>query len=137
MIIFPLSLASLSPVQEDRAIGRNDGFCGNPTDSAKETSIWRLDPSYPDTQDAERIYQVNRAAKLPPGQVDTAADDCGNWETSGIIDVTDLFDNHGCNPLLLANAQSHSVRGENSNDLIVNELNLEEGGQIFFLCKKA
>jgi len=52
--------------------------------------------------------------------------------------VTDLFDGHGCSPLILANAQSHSVRGVgDEGELFVNGLNLEQGGQVFFLCKEA
>jgi hypothetical protein len=122
----------LCAVQEDRSFGE---FCVN----GEEASIWALDPE--DTSTPERIYQVNRSAQLPPGQIDILPDDCGNWETSGIIDVTDLFDKntHGCDLLLLANSQAHSVRGEfdSNGDLFVDGLNLEQGGQIFFLCKKA
>jgi len=106
-------------VQEDRSV---NGFC---LDSGEEASIWELDPA--DSGNPVRIYQMDRSS-VPDGQVDSAAGDCGNWESSGIIEVTDLFDNHGCQTLLLANTQAHGI--ELGNDDLV------EGGQIFFLCKE-
>lgn len=110
-------------IQEDRSF---NGFC---QDSGEEASIWSLDP---ETFAAERIYQMDRLA-VPDGQFDNDPGDCGDWESSGVIDVTDLFDNHGCNPLLLANTQAHSLRFD---DPDLNEA-LDQGGQIFFLCKTA
>jgi len=107
-------------VQEDRSF---DDFC---QDSFEEASIWELDPA--DSENPVRIYQMDRSS-VPDGQVDSEPDDCGNWESSGIIDVTDLFDdNHGCQTLLLANTQAHGIKLGNE-DLV-------EGGQIFFLCKE-
>lgn len=85
----------------------------------------------PNNGSYERIYQVNRDAALPPGQFDADPDDCGDWETSGIIDVTALFQPKDCSTLLLANAQSHSVSWS---DPQVDD-DLVQGGQLFFLCK--
>ncbi len=56
-----------------------------------------------------RIAQVDRTA-VPSGQTDTDPTDLGDWETSGIIDVTDEFDADG-ERLLFFNAQAHSLRG--------------------------
>ena len=66
------------------------------------------------------------------GQSDDAPDNCGNWETSGILDMTKLFDNHGCKTLLIANCQAHSLSFVHPNV----DADLAEGGQVFFLCKK-
>ena len=110
-------------VQEDKSFG---GFC---LSSGQEASIWALNP---DTSVAERIYQMDRSA-VPAGQVDISPSDCGNWESSGVIEVTHLFDDHGCNPLLLANAQAHSLR---FTDPALSAA-LVQGGQLFFLCKQA
>jgi len=114
-------------VQEDRSYSE---FC---LVSGEEASIWSLDP---ETGSTERLYQVDRSVAvegLPLGQEDTDPDDCGDWETSGIIDVTSLFEPDDCSTLLLANAQSHSVRWPNDPDV---QADLVQGGQIFFLCKE-
>ena len=104
-------------IQEDRSVG---GF-GDV--SGEETSIWELNPK---TYQAVRVAQVNRTA-VPTGQVDVAPNDLGNWETSGIIDVTDEFEAKGERVLFL-NVQAHSLRGG-----AIAAKNLAEGGQFLFL----
>ena len=88
-------------VQEDPT---TDGF-GDA--SGREASIWRLDP---DTarfarsgagRRKERIAEVDRAAALSGGTEDTKVDKFGAWETSGVLDVTDLFDTAQGETLLL------------------------------------
>jgi len=107
-------------IQEDRSIS------GFGDDSGQETSIWKLDPK---TSMATRVAQVDRTA-VPSGQVDTDPDDLGDWETSGIIDVTDEFDAEG-ERLLFLNVQAHSLRGGaiDSGDLV-------QGGQYLFMSKE-
>ena len=109
-------------IQEDRStsIGVFGGASG------REASIWQMDPS---NGQLVRIAEVNRGA-VPIGAVDIDPDDLGDWETSGVIDVTHLF---GADSItLLVNVQAHSVRGH----LIGGDNAAEElvqGGQMSLL----
>ena len=87
--------------QEDRStsIGEFGGTSG------REASVWQMDPT--DGQ-LVRIAEVNRQA-IPVGAVDTDPDDLGDWETSGVLDVTSLFG--ADSTTLLVNVQAHSMRG--------------------------
>ncbi len=102
--------------------------------SREEASIWELNPT---TGELTRIGQVDRSA-VPEGQIDTDPDDLGDWETSGILDVSSLFDAEP-GTLLLADAQSHSLRGGSigdpdvdSEDPTSDDQNLVQGGQLGF-----
>jgi hypothetical protein len=105
-------------IQEDRSVG---GF-GAP--SGEEASIWRLGPHSSATL---RVARMNRGADLPFGQTDRDPLDLGDWESSGIIDVSPMFGKED-GSLFLFNVQAHSVRNGN----IASE-NLVQGGQILFL----
>ena len=87
-------------VQEDRSF---DEFG---LTSGEEASIWRLDPA---TGDLTRIAQMNRTVGVPAGQTDGEPTDIGNWESSGILDVSTLF---GEDPgtLFIGDVQAHSLR---------------------------
>ncbi|MBD2198989.1 MULTISPECIES: esterase-like activity of phytase family protein [Calothrix] len=125
-------------IQEDRAIGA-DLFGAT---SKEEASIWRIDPSAtnPETT-ATRIAQIDRTA-VPSGQTDSSPTDLGNWESSGILDVSQLFD-YDPGELLLFNVQAHSIRDgsiitvpgiDTDGDGTVERTdNLVEGGQLGFL----
>eukprot|EP00182_Erythrolobus_australicus_P004661 CAMPEP_0185832356 /NCGR_PEP_ID=MMETSP1353-20130828/2036_1 /TAXON_ID=1077150 /ORGANISM="Erythrolobus australicus, Strain CCMP3124" /LENGTH=577 /DNA_ID=CAMNT_0028530523 /DNA_START=26 /DNA_END=1756 /DNA_ORIENTATION=- len=80
-------------VQEDRSFGQ---FC---TVSGQEASIWSIDPSTTPAT-AVREMQMDRSA-VPAGQTDTDPTDCGNWESSGILDVSSYFGAPGETVLLL------------------------------------
>ena len=111
-------------VQEDRST-KNGVFGGA---SGREASIWEVNP---ESGLLTRIAEVNRQA-VPVGAVDIDPDDLGDWETSGVIDVTDLFGASATT--LLLNVQAHSMRG----DLIGGEnaeQDLVQGGQILILRK--
>lgn len=76
-------------IQEDRAVSAAQ-FAGSAT-PPQETSIFRIDPANADPSSTlRRIAQIDRSA-LPATQTDSAAGDLGNWETSGILDVSNLF----------------------------------------------
>jgi hypothetical protein len=107
-------------IQEDRSVS------GFGDDSGEETSIWKLNPK---TSAVTRVAQVNRDG-VPSGQEDTDPNDLGDWETSGIIDVTDEFDAEG-ERLLFFNVQAHSLRGGP-----IDSEELEQGGQFLFLSKE-
>jgi len=106
-------------VQEDRA--EKGGPFGRT--SGREASIWRLDT---ETGETVRIAEMNRAA-VPD---DPKADDIGNWESSGVLDVTDLFETAPGETLLLATVQAHSLRGGK-----IEEHDLVQGGQIVWLSR--
>lgn len=106
-------------VQEDQANQIGDfGAAGF------ESSIWRLDAV---TGAALRVAEVDRSTVLPLGSTDTNTGDVGNWESSGILDVSALF---GETPgtLFLFDLQAHSV----TTGLIASKT-LDQGGQICFL----
>ncbi len=91
-----------------------------------ETSIWRLDST---TGAATRVAQTDRSTVLPLGSTDGNIGDFGNWESSGIIDVSTLF-GEAPGELFLFDIQAHSV----TNGLIASK-SLFEGGQLCFLEK--
>jgi len=90
--------------------------------SGREASIWRV---HPKTGSLSRIAEVDRA---PFKASDSKADELGAWETSGIIDVTSLFDTKPGERLLMSTVQAHSIRGGP-----IADQNLAEGGQVLFL----
>lgn len=104
-------------VQEDRATGADWG--------TEEASIWQLDPTQPG--DAQRIAQVDRSA-VPDGQIDSGGG-LGAWETSGIIDVTNLVKTDA-SVALLYNVEAHSITGGT-----IADRGLVQGGQIGLLTK--
>ncbi|MFM9090018.1 MAG: alkaline phosphatase PhoX, partial [Cyanobium sp.] len=90
-------------IQEDRAVpgGTADGQFGS-----QEASIWEVDPVTGATQ---RWAQVDRTA-VPTayGQSDSQPLDIGNWETSGIIEVSSLF-GAPAGTLFLTTVMAHSL----------------------------
>jgi glycerophosphoryl diester phosphodiesterase len=104
-------------IQEDRSI---DAFG---LESGEEASIWRLDPA---TGLLTRVAQMDRSA-IPANQIDTDPTDLGDWESSGILDVSTLF---GETPgsLFLFDVEAHSLSGGS-----ITDNNLVQGGQLAFL----
>lgn len=109
-------------VQEDRAT--EISVFG--ADSTREASVWQLNS---ETGQLVRIAEINRNA-VPVGTVDTAPEDLGNWETTGVIDVTSLFESGAT--MLLVHVQAHSLRGELLGGQNVHR-ELVEGGQVLLL----
>lgn len=112
-------------VQEDRSTSPGALFGGS---TGREASIWQLNPN---TGAWQGVAEMDRTAVAPGDATDPVPGDIGNWESSGIIDVTDLFQTDRGERLLLAVVQAHSVR----NGSIGGSSNLVEGGQIIFLSK--
>ncbi|MGB6297180.1 MAG: alkaline phosphatase PhoX, partial [Rivularia sp. (in: cyanobacteria)] len=104
-------------LQEDRSISDFGQTSG------EEASIWRLDP---DSGELTRVGQVDRNA-VPDGQTDSDPTDIGDWETSGITDVSSLFDEEPGN-LFIFDVQAHSLT-----DGVIADANLVQGGQLAFL----
>lgn len=114
-------------LNEDRSIG---DFCG---ESGVEASVWQLNPN---TYDLTRILEMDRNA-VPFNQNDSDPDDCGDWESSGIIDVSSMFDTKRNETLLLLNVQAHSVdNAQDPDSPIGGDDDLSEGGQILFASKR-
>ncbi len=109
-------------VQEDKSTSPASLFGGV---TGIEASIWKLNPV---SGEFARVNEMDRSA-VPAGQSDGAPADLGNWETSGIIDVSHLFRTTGGETLLLANVQAHSL----TNGPIGGSTNLVQGGQLFFI----
>ncbi|BAZ41878.1 hypothetical protein NIES4101_78460 [Calothrix sp. NIES-4101] len=125
-------------IQEDRAIPATL-FGAN---SKQETSIWSLDPSAPDpSKTLTRIGQVDRSG-VPSGQVDSNPTDLGNWETSGILDVSTLFGNKP-GELFVFDVQAGTLNNGtiitatnidgNKDGTKTADENLVRGGQLSFL----
>ncbi|WP_262562784.1 esterase-like activity of phytase family protein [Acaryochloris sp. CCMEE 5410] len=104
-------------IQEDRS------FSEFGLTSGEEASIWKLDP---DSGELTRIAQMDRSA-VPTGQTDSDPTDIGDWESSGILDVSELFGEEA-GELFIFDVQAHSLT-----DGIIEEANLVQGGQLAFL----
>jgi len=107
-------------VQEDRSLpnGTANGSFGS-----EEASIWKVDAV---TGAAVRWAQIDRSA-VPTlyGQSDSAITDIGNWESSGILDVSSLY-GAAAGRFFLSDVQAHSLTNGN----LVGSHYLNEGGQI-------
>ena len=128
-------------LQEDDAVDVPPGFGGA---SGEEASIWRIDPSAENpAATLIRVAQVDRTG-APATQSDStnAAGDIGNWETSGVLDVSTLFGNDP-GELLIFDVQAHglvngtiitatNIDGNGNGTVTANE-NLVQGGQLSFL----
>jgi VCBS repeat-containing protein len=104
-------------VQEDRSLASL--FTSPTAANQNEASILRIDPA---TGAITRVAEINRA--VPLGQVDSLPADKGNWETSGILDVSTLFGLPG-GSLFLSAVQAHSINTGAA---------LSEGGQLVLLA---
>jgi hypothetical protein len=91
--------------------------------SGKEASIWRLNPEN---------GEIKRIAQIPGGGTTVINwPIIGKWESSGILDVSQIFDTQGEGKLLLATVQDHTIK-----DGVIQEADLVEGGQLIFLHKE-
>lgn len=108
-------------VQEDDAVA---GLFGGNAVNPHEASIVRLDP---ESGAVKRVAQIDRQHVLPLGTTDSSPTDVGNWESSGILDVSSLF-GEAPGSLLLFDVQAHSIRNG-----IIGQHNLAEGGQLSLL----
>jgi hypothetical protein len=92
--------------------------------------MWKLDPN---SGAFARIAEIDRSAVVPAGLVtDPVPGDIGNWETSGVIDVTNLFPRKRGERLLLFDVQAHSV----TDGVIGGSSRLVQGGQLILMSKQ-
>jgi hypothetical protein len=117
-------------VQEDRSVDK--GFF-----QTQEASIFKVSPTAKDSVTgqavAERWLQIDRGA-VPTvyGQSDSAPTDFGNWESSGIIDVSAIY-GQAAGSMFLGDVQAHSLSNGNLNGTGY----LVEGGQLNLIQKTA
>jgi hypothetical protein len=111
-------------IQEDRSTSPSSLF-GAVT--GVEASMWQLDLV---TRKETRILEIDRSA-VPVGQIDGAPNDKGNWESSGVIDVTGMLPTFPGERLLMINVEAHSLTG----GTIGGSALLAEGGQILLVSK--
>jgi hypothetical protein len=121
-------------IQEDRANGGGTNISTGQF-GTEEASIWKLaiDPiTGNSTGAASRWAQIDRSS-VPTSYGQTDANpvtsptdtDIGNWESSGIIDVSSLYGT-AAGSMFIANVQAHSLRNGN----LQGNGYLVEGGQI-------
>ena len=128
-----ISADGFAYLQEDRANGGGtDISAGN--FGTQEASIWQLeiDPITGDSiGDPTRWAQIDRTAvptaygQTQPAFTSPDSNGVGNWESSGIIDVSAMYDSTA-GSYFLANVQAHSLKDGN----IGGSGYLVEGGQI-------
>ncbi len=128
-----ISADGFAYLQEDRANGGGtDISAGN--FGTQEASIWQLeiDPITGDSiDDPTRWAQIDRTAiptaygQTQPAYTNPDSNGVGNWESSGIIDVSEMYDSTA-GSYFLANVQAHSIKDGN----IGGSGYLAEGGQI-------
>jgi Secretion system C-terminal sorting domain len=115
-------------INEDKSV---TDFC---LTSKMEASVWQMNP---DNGELNRILEMDRSA-VPYRQSDSAPSDCGNWESSGVIDVSKFFNmDEDDVTVLLLNTQAHSIDNVLAPDSpIGDDTDLSEGGQLIFAYKK-
>ncbi|MBV2090745.1 MAG: PhoX family protein [Candidatus Thiodiazotropha sp. (ex Ctena orbiculata)] len=129
-------------VQEDEA--EEDSLTGEPlfgegAANPNEAGIVRLHPRKGKTM---RVANIDRSVVLdgsipvPSDAVDVDAGFAGEWESSGIVDVSDLFDEDEGTTFLFS-VQAHGIEDQdqfNADSRIVDG-DLVEGGQLLFLTR--
>lgn len=111
--------------QEDRSTSPGSLF-GAAT--GIEASVWQIDPV---TRAFERVAEIDRSVLAPAGVTDAGVGDLGNWESSGILDVTAFFQTLPGERLLIGAVQAHGIK----DGPIGGSSLLVEGGQLLFLSK--
>ena len=129
-----ISADGFAYLQEDRANGGGLDIANGNFGTA-EASIWKLNPSGPidpiTGAPTERWAQIDRTAiptaygQTQPTFTNPDSNGVGNWESSGIIDVS-AFYNSPAGSYFVANVQAHSIKDGN----IGGSGYLVEGGQI-------
>ena len=124
-------------VQEDKAVSTATYTAINDA----ESGIVRLNPK---SGEVVRVAEIDRSvvldASLPvwTDAVDEAPDEVGKPESSGILDVSELFGEPG-GSLFLFDVQNHGIDDQEryNDDSRIQDEDLKEGGQLLFLRKKA
>lgn len=128
-------------VQEDKA--ETDSLSGEllfgegATNTA-EASIVQLNPA---DASITQVAEVDRSVVLDPSSMSDAVDNdagtAGEWETSGILDVSALF-GEPAGSLFVFDVQAHGIADQTdvNADSRINDDDLVEGGQLAFLIAR-
>ena len=124
-------------VQEDRAVG---GIFGPNAANPNDASIVAIDPVDGTlTRVAEINQDVTRGA-VDENVASNGQQDIGDWESSGILDVSTLF-GEAPGTLFLSDVQAHALDDQNrfpeSQQPRLTDGDLKEGGQLAFLSNGA
>lgn len=129
-------------VQEDKANDHDqDGvdLFGSKAINKNEAGIVRLDPI---TGEVSRVAGIDRRVVMDPTTYrtpyDTTWKKAGAWESSGIIEISDLVEDkaNSCDRIFLANVQAHGIKDQtkwNSKSRI-HDKDLYSGGQMVAIC---
>ncbi len=132
-------------VQEDKAetdTASGDEFLfGDSAVNTNEAGIVQIGPG---TGTVVRIANIDRSAVLdgsladPTLAIDTDAGVAGEWETSGILDVSDLFGGNG-GEVFLVSVQAHGIADQDAfnSESRITDGDLVEGGQFVLLTADA
>ena len=125
-------------IQEDKA--EDDTLDGEPlfgpgAVNPNEAGIVRMKKN---GKDLERIANIDRSVVLDPSTTGTPVDQdagvAGEWESSGIVDVSKLFDEKK-GTLFLFDVEAHGIEDQDdfNADSRITDDDLVEGGQLLFL----
>lgn len=120
--------------EEDTAAG-DEVLFGEGAANPAEAGIVRIDP---ETGSTYRVANMDRSVVLDPNTtgeaVDLDAGIAGEWESSGIVDVSTLFDEVP-GTLFLYDVQAHGIADQDAvnPDSRITDDDLVEGGQLGFL----
>lgn len=124
-------------IQEDKALNKTlegEVLFGEGAANPNEAGIVLMDP---ETGASLRVANIDREVVLdaslgnPAEAIDRDAGKAGEWESSGILDVSVLFgENKGS--LFLFSVQAHGIEKQ-PGDSRIQERDLVEGGQLLFL----
>ncbi len=127
-------------IQEDEA--EEDTLDGEPlfgegAVNPNEAGVVRVDPA---TGETMRVSNIDRSVVLdasiaePNDAVDDAPNNAGEWESSGIVDVSDMFGEEA-GTLFLLTVQAHTVDDQErfNPTTRIRDSDLGEAGQLLFL----
>ena len=131
-------------VQEDRAeadtLSGDEILFGEGATNPNDASIVALSP---DTGTVERVAVIDQTQIAPTDATDenvaaSGSIDVGDWESSGILDVSTLF-GEAPGTLFLADVQAHALDDQDRFDptgpaALITDDTLKEGGQLSFLA---
>lgn len=127
-------------IQEDKAgttTQSGEALFGSGAVNPNEAGIVRVDPVTGSTQ---RVVNIDRSVVLdasvadPSAAIDRVAGTVGGWESSGIVDVSTLFD-RAAGTLFLFDIQAHGISNQHGFDPSsrIRNSDLVQGGQLAFL----
>ena len=133
-------------VQEDEAeettASEDEVLFGEDAANPNEAGIIKITRGEDGSASLQRVVTIDRSVVLDPSiddptaAVDVDAGDAGEWESSGIVDVSSLFDRRP-GTLFLFTVQAHGIEDqtETNEDSRINDDDLVEGGQLLFLSR--